>query len=193
MEMDGRGAHWRTGSQCPPAASRRHGQTKITGRASWVRDHNGQALSYVTTRLSPAGARPLRRNTQSGQLTLNQRVQGSSPCAPTRPIKGLGQDRARRSGNRGHHLGHRARRPGEVVGELCRRPGILPTPATPGAPAATLRGRNLSKRNVSVPGDAGLQRRPGRVCAPNMAFEVLARLNPSLEKGSRVRAVIGAQ
>ena len=28
------------------------------------------------------------------QLTLNQRVQGSSPCAPTKPINVLGQDRA---------------------------------------------------------------------------------------------------
>src|SRR6476620_2760680 len=28
------------------------------------------------------------------QETLNQRVQGSSPCAPTKPINVLGQDRA---------------------------------------------------------------------------------------------------
>ena len=35
-----------------------------------------------------------KRSETSYRLPLNQRVQGSNPCAPTKPINVLGQDRA---------------------------------------------------------------------------------------------------
>ena len=54
------------------------------------------------------------------------------------------------------------------MGELFQGPGISGGLGPAGAPAATLRVKFWPepKRNVSVPGDAGLQRRPGAgMCA----------------------------